>query len=84
MLASLAAAMALVGWIGWRSEPYAAAAAMALLVVVWLRVDRRYEGAVLFVVAPGRGLVVADLVGLAAAVWAVTLVVRRYRASRGT
>lgn len=49
------------------------------LVTVWLRVDRRFEGPVLLTVMQGHGLVVADLLGLAAAAGAGALWLRARR-----
>lgn len=57
-------------------------AAALCLVVVWLRVDRYFEGPVLVRVTEDHGLVVADLFGLAVAAVAAGgwLLARRHRA----
>lgn len=78
----LSAAMLVVCWIGWRSQPWASSLALVLLVWVWLRVDRHFEGSVLIAVTSRHGLVAADLFGLAVLAWAVLLVVRALRARR--
>lgn len=46
------------------------------LVVLWLRVDHRFEGAVLVSVTPEHGLHVADVLGLAVAGLACALWLR--------
>jgi hypothetical protein len=82
----LAAAMLVMCWIGWRAQAgtaWLSILALVLLVWVWLRIDRRFEGEVLYVVTAGHGLVVADLFGLAVLAWVGVLCVRAVRARRG-
>jgi uncharacterized protein (TIGR03382 family) len=72
-------------WVGWRSQATTAwpsIMALLLLVWVWLRIDRRFEGDVLYVVTAGHGLVVADLFGLGVLAWAGVLAVRALRTRR--
>ncbi len=81
----LATAMLVMCWVGWRAQASAAwptILALVLLVWVWLRVDRRFEGEILYVVKAGHGLVVADLFGLAVLAWVGVLVVRALSARR--
>ncbi|HZG98328.1 MAG TPA: hypothetical protein VEY14_08705 [Nocardioidaceae bacterium] len=82
----LAAAMLVMCWIGWRARAgtaWLSILVLVLLVWVWLRIDRRFEGEVLYVVTAGHGLVVADLFGLAVLAWVGVLCVRTVRAGRG-
>lgn len=79
----LAGAMLVMCWVGWRAQASAAwlsILALVLLVWVWLRIDRRFEGDVLYVVTAGHGLVLADLFGLAVLAWVGVLVVRALQA----
>jgi hypothetical protein len=59
----------------WRGER-AAAACLALEGVVWLIIDKAFEGLHLYYFAHGHGLVLADLVGLAALLGAAICLLR--------
>jgi hypothetical protein len=68
--AMLLVAMVLAGLIGRRQR--IGIALLALLSLVWLTVDRLWEGPVLVAVSKHNGLVTSDFVGLAglgAAIW---------------
>jgi len=74
------AAMIICGWRAWLGERWSAAV-LVLLGLVWLRIDKRVEGARLLVVGHEHGLVLADLIGFVAfAVAALGL--WRYRSLR--
>ncbi len=55
---------------------------LVLLVWVWLRVDKRFEGTVLIRVTEDHGLVLADLFGLAVLAFAGALLLRTMLALR--
>jgi hypothetical protein len=59
----LLSAMLLVGYRAWRGDSIAMFAVL-LLTAVWLRVDKRFEGPLVFEVSRNHGLVVGDLGGL--------------------
>ena len=59
------AAMIVCGWRAWLGERWSTAV-LVLLAVVWLRIDKRFEGPNLIVLGDEHGLVLADLVALAA------------------
>ena len=69
---------AVPAWLGDRR----AAVVLALEGVVWLVVDKWFEGPTLIAVAHDHGLVLADLVGLAAIVGAALCVLRAYSLDR--
>ena len=69
-IVALALAMVISAFIAHRQR--VGSVLLALLSVVWLTVDRFYEGAVLVVVSNRHGFVASDIVGvlgLIAAVW---------------
>lgn len=78
----LAVAMVLACWVGWRGQSVPIAGLLVLLVWVWLRVDKRFEGSVLIRVSEDHGLVLADLFGLAVLAWAGVLILRALLARR--
>ena len=61
----VAAAMAVCGWRAWLGDRWAAAV-LLLLAVGWLRIDKRFEGPVLVHLSEQHGIVVSDLVAVAA------------------
>jgi hypothetical protein len=75
--ALLALAMALSGWVGVRQRT--GSVILALLSLVWLTVDRDWEGGIIAVVDAGHGLTTADLVGVAGLVAAAVLFLRARR-----
>lgn len=77
---TLAAAIVLAAWIGRRDRR--AAVLLALLSVVWIAVDKEFEGPVLASVARHHGLTLADLVGLGGLVVACGQLVRSRRKDR--
>ncbi len=74
------AAMIICGWRAWLGERWSAAV-LVLLGIVWLRIDKRFEGPHLLVFGHEHGLVLADLVGFAAFAVAA-LGMWRYRSLR--
>jgi lipopolysaccharide export LptBFGC system permease protein LptF len=68
-------AMALAGWVGRRQR--IGAVILGLLSIVWLTVDRDWEGGVIVAVGKTHGLSTADFVGLAGLLAAGWLFVRR-------
>jgi hypothetical protein len=77
---ALLAALVLAAVIGLRQR--VGIALLVLLSVVWLNVDRDFEGPVLVDVGHGHGLVLADLVGVAGLCAAAWLAVISLRAGR--
>ncbi len=75
----LFAAMMLSAWLGMRQR--LGVVLLTLLSLVWFTVDRLWEGPVLVPLAPNRGLVTSDVVGLIGLVVAVVLG-RRHRRRR--
>ncbi len=59
------AALIICGWRAWLGERWSAAV-LVLLGLVWLRIDKRFEGPHLLVLGHEHGLVLADLVGFGA------------------
>ncbi|CAA9338866.1 MAG: hypothetical protein AVDCRST_MAG29-1511 [uncultured Nocardioidaceae bacterium] len=78
----LAVAMLVACWIGWRGRSVSTVVLLVLLVWVWLRVDKRFEGTVLIRVTEDHGLVLADLFGLAVLAFAGALLLRTMLALR--
>lgn len=72
--ALLALAMAIAAWVG-RRQPIGTVI-LALLSLVWLTVDRDWEGGIIAVVDTRHGLTTADLVGVAGLVIAGVQLVR--------
>jgi hypothetical protein len=67
----LAAAMVLAGVIGRRQR--IGIVLLVLLSVVWLTVDRDWEGGVIVVISQTHGFTTADIVGVAGLGWAFWL-----------
>jgi len=72
LLLAVMVATALPAWRGERT----AAAFLALEGAVWLIIDKAFEGPHLYYFAHGHGLVLADLVGLAALLGAAICLLR--------
>jgi hypothetical protein len=66
-----AVALAVAAAVAWRGDRRAAVL-LAVASVIWLLLDKAFEGPVLFHVTPGRGLVLADVVGGAGLLGAAT------------
>jgi hypothetical protein len=75
--ALLALAMVLAAWMGRRQR--IGTVILALLSLVWLTVDRDWEGGIIVVVDSRHGLTTADLVGVAGLVLAGVQLVRARR-----
>jgi hypothetical protein len=75
---ALLAAMVLTALLAWRGSRIAAAAVL-LLAGAWLLADKDFEGPHIVAFVPSHGLVVADLVGIAAVVVAVVAWIRTGR-----
>jgi hypothetical protein len=65
----------------WRGDR-PAAAVLALEGLIWLVLDKWFEGPTLVAVSEGHGLVLADLVGLAALIGAVVCMLRARQPDR--
>jgi len=78
----LLAAMIISAWLGMRQRW--GIVLLALLSLVWLTVDRLWEGPVLIEVTSHNGLVTSDFVGLAGLIGAGLLERRRRRHKRAT
>ena len=76
----LFAAMSVSAWLGVRQRW--GVVLLTLLSLVWLTVDRLWEGPVLITVTSHNGLVTSDFIGLAGLIVAGVLARRHYVAGR--
>ena len=73
LIALLSCAMVLAAFVALKSRP--AAAVLILLSLVWLIVDKRFEGPLLWRLDRAHGLVAADIPGLIAGLIGLVLLV---------
>lgn len=80
---ALLGSMVITGGIAW-SGIRAAALALVLQAAVWTRIDKAFEGPHLASLSEDHGVVVADLVALAAVAFAAWAWLRQATATRGS